>query len=169
MASFLSPLLDSDDDWIEDARLYLYPRLHAPLSSVGDRLGIPLYAVGHVGDNQYVGLFDESEDAIEDELDERGERNPFAGLKELPDGRTSEGSWVVLHQHAPELIEPGMQLHFTLFAPQDGSRGRELHAHYEDDWRERPIPHLRAKNFSASEGVAIAEEYVNEHTHLVLQ
>ncbi len=161
--------LTSDDDWIESVRQHLYPKLHGPLSSLGKRIGIPLYAVGHVGEAQYIGKFDENEDTIEDEFDDRGERNPIAALKSLRDGRTSEGSWVVKHDDAPDLIEKGMQLHFTLFVREDGESGRELYAHYEDDWEERPIRHLRGRNFSASEGVAIAEEYLDEHTHLIRQ
>lgn len=160
-------LLNSDDDWIESFRRYLYPRIHAPLSTFGDKIGVNLYSIGHVAEAQYVGKFDEGEETIEKEFDDRAERNPVAALKSLEDGRTSEGSWVVLHDDAPALIEEGMQLHFTLFVREDGQEGRELYAHYEDDWRAAPLDHLRSTNFSASDGVAIAETYLDEHTNLV--
>jgi len=32
--------LNANDDWIETTRLYLYPRLYDPLSSLGDSLGV---------------------------------------------------------------------------------------------------------------------------------
>lgn len=80
-------LLDSDDDWIENTRRRLYPRLHPVLERFGG------YAVGGVGFNQYVGTFDEDEEDIEEELADAGaRRNPIACLKNLPDGRVSEGS-----------------------------------------------------------------------------
>lgn len=162
-------VLGADADWIEGFRRTWYPRLHPHLVSFGGRIGTPMYAVGTVRWNQFVGELSEDEEAIEEALDERGRRNPIACLKELPDGRVSEGSWVVLHGDAPPLIEEGMQLHFTLFALQDDSRGRELYAHYEDDWRSSWREHLTETNFSASEGVTLAKEYLDEHTHLVLQ
>jgi hypothetical protein len=163
----LNKILNSDDDWIESFRRSLYPLLHDPLSKLGEKIGVNLYAVGSVGGNQYVGKFDENEDAIEEEFDSRAERNPVAALKSLEDGRTSEGSWVVLHDHCPDLIEEGKQLHFTLFVREDGAAGRELYAHYEDDWRAAPLAHLRSENFSPEKGVKIAEEYLDEYTHLV--
>lgn len=163
----MKSLLNANDDWIESFRRSLYPLLHDPFSKLGEKIGVNLYAVGSVGGNQYVGKFDESEEAIEREFDDRAERNPVAALKSLEDGRTSEGSWVVLHEHCPDLIEKGKQLHFTLFVREDGKSGRELYAHYEDDWRTAPLDHLRSTNFSPSEGVAIAETYLDEHTHLV--
>lgn len=167
MCEFLKSLLNSNDDWIESFRQSLYPRIHPLLSAFGDKIGVNLYAIGHVGKAQYVGKFDEGEEAIEREFDDRGERNPVAALKSLEDGRTSEGSWVVLHEHAPTLIEPGMQLHFTLFVREDGETGRELYAHYEDDWRAAPLAHLRSKNFSPTKGVNIAETFLDEYTNLV--
>lgn len=156
-------LLNSNDDWQESLRREWYPRLHPYLEPVGG------YAVGHVGSEQYVGTLDESEDAIEDELDDRGRRNPIACLKSLDDGRESEGSWVILHEDSPDLVEDGMQLHVTLFDREDGENGREVYAHYEDDWRVSPIDHLRSSNFSSTQGVSRAEEYVNKHTLLVLR
>lgn len=161
-------VFDSDDDWVEGARLYFYPRLHEPLSTLGDRIGVNLYSVGHVGERQYVGVLDESEDTIEKALDDHGERNPVACLKDLSDGRTSEGSWVIRHAERPDLIEEGMQLHFTLFKREDGKPGREIYAHYEDDWRVAPLAHLREKNFDVERGVVLGTEYIDEHTHLIL-
>lgn len=155
--------LDANDDWIETLRLTLYPKLHPYLEPFGG------YAVGSVGSGQYVGTLDEGEETIEDALDDRGRRNPIACLKSLDDGRVSEGSWVLLHGDCPGLIEAGMQVHITLFKRADGEPGRELYAHYEDDWRVAPIPHLRATNFDASVGVDLATEYLDEHTHLLLQ
>lgn len=156
-------LVSSNDDWIEPFRRTLYPKLHPYLELVGG------YGVGHVGEKQYIGKLDESEDAIEVELDDRGRRNPIACLKSLDDGRVSEGSWVLLHGDNPALIEEGMQVHITMFQREDGETGRELYAHYEDDWRSAPLDHLRENNFSASDGVTRATEYLDEHTYLILQ
>ena len=33
-------LLNANDDWIETIRLYLYPKLHDPLSAFGDTIGV---------------------------------------------------------------------------------------------------------------------------------
>lgn len=159
----ISSLLGSDDDWIEIFRQAVYPQLHPYLKPFGG------YGVGHVGENQYLGKVNENEGAIEQELDDRGRRNPVACLKSLTDGRVSEGSWVVLHEDAPALIEEGMQLHITLFVRSDGEPGRELYAHYEDDWRASPFAHLREKNFDVERGVALGSTYFDEHTYLVLQ
>jgi len=165
----LNKYLNADDDWIESLRLYLYPKLHEPLSGFGDSIGVRLYATGGVGGNQYVGTLSENEEVIEKELDERAVRNPIACLKTLPDGRVSEGSWVLLHDENPALIEPGMQLHLTMFDREDGEAGREIYAHYEDDWRTAPLAHLRGKNFNPKEGVSIATEYFNDETYLVFE
>ena len=162
-------LLNADDDWQESLRRYIYPRIHKPLSKFGSQIGINLYAVGGLWNVGKVGVFDESEESIEEGLDDRARRNPIACLKNLPDGRVSEGSWALLHEDHPELIEEGMQLHMTLFERSDGKSGREIHAHYEDDWRSAPLSHLRAKNFSYDEGVKLATEYINQNTHLILK
>lgn len=162
-------LLNSNDDWIESLRLYLYPRLHDPLSALGDRIGINLYAVGHVGDGQLVGFLDEDEEVIEEEIDDRAERNPIACLKELDDGRESEGSWVLRHEDNPDLVEEGMQIHITMFDREDGEDGREIYAHYEDDWRASPLDHLRSAHFEVEKGVSLASKYFDKHTHLLLK
>lgn len=162
-------LLNSDDDWIESTRLYLYPRLHDPLSALGDTIGVNLYAVGHVGDGQLVGVLEEDEDVIEQEIDEDAQRNPIACLKSLEDGRGSEGSWVLLHDENPDLVEEGMQLHITMFDQEDEKAGREIYAHYEDDWRVSPIDHLRSEHFEVEKGVSLASKYFDQHTYLVLQ
>lgn len=161
-------LTNSDDDWVESLRKYFYPKLHDPLSKFGDSIGINLYATGIVGWNQYVGDLKADEEVIEKEIDRLGgKRNPVACLKELRDGRTSEGSWVLLHADLPDVIEPGMQLHMTLFERNSG-KGRELYAHYEDDWRSAPLAHLRAKNFDISGGVAMTKEIFDNRTFLQL-
>jgi len=161
-------LLNSDDDWIESLRKYFYPKLHNPLSKFGDRIGINLYSTGRVGWNQYVGDLEEEEEVIEKEITKiGGQRNPVACLKQLPDGRTSEGSWVLLHDDLPEVIKPGMQLHMTLFN-SDLDNGREVYAHYEDDWRTAPLAHLRAKNFDIPRGVGMAKQIFNDSTFLLI-
>lgn len=58
----LSPYLNSDDDWIEKVRKWLYPRLHPYLKNVGG------YGVGGVYENQYVGTTQLSEDEFEEKL-----------------------------------------------------------------------------------------------------
>lgn len=161
----------ANDDWQEGIRRVLYPWLHPRLDKLGDALGIPLYAMGHVGYNQYLGLVDESEEVVEEELVELGlRRNPIACLKELSDGRVSEGSWVLREPtDSRALIESGMQLHLTMFARQDGKPGRELYAHYEDDWRVSPLKHLRESAFSAASGVQKGRVLLDQHTFLTLK
>ncbi|UBF19989.1 hypothetical protein HRTV-22_gp34 [Halorubrum virus HRTV-22] len=157
-------LLDSDDDWQEGLRAWLYPRLHPFLTPFGG------YGVGETRLNQYVGAFSEGEESIELELVDAGfRRNPIACFKSLPDGRESEGSWVLIPEDAPDYVAPGMQLHVTMFKRADGQKGREMYAHYEDDWRSAPFAHLRAKNFSAAAGVDIARDYLDKETFLVRQ
>lgn len=155
-------LLGADDDWIESLRYVLYPKLHPFLTPFGG------YAVGRVGYDQYVGHFPEDEDAIEEELEAvGGERNPIAALKSLHDGRVSEGSWrFTAGSAAPVTIEDGMQLHLTLFDRDDGKHGREVYAHYEDDWEANAIGHLREHNFNPAIGVHLATELLDEHTYL---
>jgi hypothetical protein len=156
-------LLGSDDDWIENVRLWLYPRLHPILERYGG------YGIGGVGNRQYVGFFDEDEEVIEEEMEAAGgRRNPIACLKSLSDGRVSEGSWAFLAEDDPTgVIEPGMQVHITLFDREDGEPGRELYAHYEDDWRTSPRSHLKETNFDIQQGVEIATELIDEHTYLI--
>lgn len=151
--------VSADDDWQERARKYIYPKLHPYLRFVG------AYSVSKVLEEQYVGYFVESEDVVEKELRDAGfRRNPISAFKTHPDGRESEGSWVLLHEDAPSLVESGMQLHVTLLRRKFG--GRDVYAHYEDDWRVSPWSHLRAKNFSAPTGVSKAIAILDKHTFL---
>lgn len=162
-------LLDADDDWQEGFRGYWFPRIHHILEGFGDLIGVPLYAVGTTGFDQYVAKLDEVEEAIEEEFVDMGfRRNPVACFKSLPDGRDSEGSWVLLHEDAPDFVAPGMQLHVTMYERKDRQPGRELYAHYEDDWRVAPLAHLRGKNLSVTAGVEIAHDYFDQKSFLVL-
>lgn len=163
-------LLDADDDWQEGVRATLYPWLHPKLQAVGDRVGVPLYAVGHVGYDQFVGVATEDEEVIEDELAAVGfRRNPISCFKSLPDGRESEGSWVLLHEDAPEYVEVGMQLHVTLFAADTHTDHRGIYAHYEDDWRQSWLAHLREENFSAVAGVDTCRTVIDTETFLTFK
>jgi hypothetical protein len=162
-------MFDSNDDWVEGFRRTVYPRIHRPLSKLGDLIGIDLYATGSVGWNQYVGTVYESEETLEQELDGlSAERNLVACLKSLPDGRTSEGSWVFRHKDEPDLIEEGMQLHLTLFKTSSGRSGRAVYAHYEDDWQNSPLSHLQSKNFSPKKGVAKAGKLFDQKTFITI-
>jgi len=162
-------MFDSNDDWVETFRRTVYPPLHKPLSKLGDRIGVNLYAEGRMYKNQYVGTVYEDEDVIEREFESLGaQRNAIACLKSFPDGRVSEGSWVILHDEQPELVPEGLQLHMTLFKPESGGHGREVYAHLEDDWRVSPLAHLRAKNFSPKQGIEIARPLLNDETFLEL-
>jgi len=154
--------LGASADWIERFRLYWYPRLHPYLERFGG------YGVGTVGYNQYVGHVDEDEEVIEEELVSAGfQRNPIACLKSLPDGRVSEGSWAIRSRTDPTgEINRGMQVHVTFFERDDGEPGREVYAHYEDDWRASPSRHLREVNFDAERGAALAIELIDEYTFL---
>lgn len=165
---FPQRLLDADDDWQEGFRRRVFPRIHRALVSIGDSIGVPLYAAGTLWYVGHAATLDEGEEVIEEELVELGfRRNPVACFKSLKDGRRSEGSWALIHEDGPDVVEPGMQLHVTLFERGDGRPGRELHAHYEDDWRSAPISHLRAEKFSYDEGVARLVELLDEETFLV--
>jgi len=143
---FFDKYLGPNDDWMERLRKKLYPILHPYLERYGG------YALGIVRENQYVGTVELDEDTLEWKLAEHGfVRNPIAAYKTHTDGRESEGSWVLYHAEAPQIVAEGMQLHITLFA--SGGSGIDLYAHYEDDWRASAFSHLRAKNFSAEKGV----------------
>jgi hypothetical protein len=163
-------LLGADDDWQEPLRRTLYPRLHDPLVWVGNLIGTPMYAQGVARWDQYVGTLPLEEDAIEAELEELASvRNPIAALKELPDGRISEGSWVLLHEDAPDLVDEGMQLHLTLFARESDATGRVVYAHYEDDWRTNWRAHLKETNFSTAKGVTKARRLFARSSLLTLK
>lgn len=155
-------LVDADDDWQEGFRRFWYPRLHHVLALFGG------YGTGHVGKAQYVGLLRADEELIEEEMVRAGaRRNPLAAYKRLSDGRLSEGSWVFLSDDDPSgRVEEGMQLHITLFERADGEPGREVYAHYEDDWRDSPSAHLRGENMSATAGVSMAVEVFFDYTRL---
>jgi len=160
----------ADADWEESFRAYWYPKLNAGLVALGHAIGIPLFATGTVSWNQYVGTVDTDEEVIEPELEEAGfRRNPIACYKHLLDGRNSEGSWVLLHEDAPDYVAPGMQVHLTMFDRLDGKPGRELYAHYEDDWRVNWLGHLRETDFNAAAGVSIATDVLDHETYLVLK
>lgn len=157
-------MLNADDDYIERWRKHLYPILHRYLPK-------GLYATANVRWNQYVGTVHESEDTIEAELVDLGFiRNPVSAYKTLPDGRESEGSWVLWNEHrSDDYVDFGMQLHITMFETQDGDKGRELYAHYEDDWRYAPVSHLREKNFDPHTGVGLARDLLDAESYLVVE
>lgn len=152
------PLLDSDDDWIEPLRRYWWPRL-APYWP---------YATITIQDDEYVCTVPLVEDALEEELVDVGfVRNPVAGLKEHADGRrVCEGSWCLLPQSDPtNHLKPTEQLHVNLFETPDDSRGLELFAHVETDWRDDPIGHL-TDGTNLQRGRTILLEVLREHTFL---
>jgi hypothetical protein len=163
-------LFDADDDWQEGFRRYWYPRIHAALDSAGDRLGIPLYAVGTTDYNQYVGTVSIDEEVLEEELIAlKFERNPIACFKSLPDGRESEGSWVLRsHDDDWDRLERDRQLHVTMFARTDGKPGRELYAHEEQDWQDDPVGHLRGKNYQPEAGAKFARELLDSRSFVVV-
>ena len=167
----MNSLLNADDDWIEPLRLKIYPYIHKRLRQLGDKLGYNFYAIGHVGYNQYLGTVTEDEDVIEDEFESVGMvRNPIAALKSLSDERVSEGSWVLTHENDKyNLVEPGMQLHVTMFTHEDNQSGREIYAHYEDDWRTAARDHLNSANFSPELGVKKATTLIDNNTFLTLK
>lgn len=157
---------NADDDYIESYRAYLYPKLHPFLDAVG------LYSIGKTFSNQFVGTVSVSEEVFEKELVDAGfHRNPIACYKSTKDGRKSEGSWVLLPEKAGEGIGLGSdrQLHLTLFPRRDGQKGREIYAHEEYDWRDKPIAHLRGKHFSPKAGVAKARQVFDSETYFTFQ
>lgn len=163
-------LMDADDDWQEGLRGRLYPWLHPKLRAIGKHLGVPMYGIGGVGWTQYVGVANEPEEVIEAELADAGfRRNPIAAYKSLPDGRESEGSWVLLHEDAPDLVAEGMQLHVTLFASDTNTDHRAIYAHYEDDWRTNWRGHLTETNFDAHAGVDKCIAVIDDETFLTFK
>jgi hypothetical protein len=149
-------LFDHNDDWQESFRRWLYPKLDAFLERLDNHIPINLYAKYTHPYKGYIGELGEEEE-FEKQLDSVARRNPIAAFKELPDGRKSEGSWVVLHEDSPDIVEQGMQLHITLFPSKNGV-GVVGYAHYEYDWRDHPLKHLRAKDISYTKGEEKAKE-----------
>lgn len=60
-----------------------------------------------------------------------------------------------------------MQVHVTMFDRDDGEPGRELYAHYEDDWRVSLRDHLAETHFSSSAGVEYTKELIDNRTYLI--
>lgn len=162
---FPENLLDSDDDWQESLRRNLYPELHNVLIPIGG------YGIAGVNDDEYVGKTTIDEETLEEELVDLGLiRNPIAAYKTHTDGRQSEGSWVLIAENDTfDLVEPGMQLHLTLLPRRDGKAGREIFAHYEDDWRDSAVAHLKAENHSKEIGVRKTTELLDEESYMVIQ
>lgn len=160
-------LLDADDDWIESFRRVWYPRLHPYLTSIPGP--VPFYSLGHVGPLQDVGWVSIDEEEFEEILVDLGfQRNPIACFKSDPHDHLSEGSWVLrVRDDEFDLLEPGMQLHITLFASDAGDL--EIFAHVEDDWRVSPIAHLRGDNFRPVMGRTHMRSLLDEHTSLDVQ
>jgi len=163
-------MLNADTDWIEGFRRFWYPKIHGILSRIGETIGIPLYARGVIRTHEPAGYIEESEEIIEKKIESiSGERNPIAALKNLPNGRVSEGSWVFLHEDYPEIIEEDMQLHITLFETNRIGYERVIYTHYEDNWRTSPIAHLQAKNFNRKAGVRKTLEILRNDTELSIK
>jgi hypothetical protein len=148
--------LDTEDDWIEEARRFLYPRIHPYLTKYGG------YGIGTTTWDQYVYSALADDQTIEEALWDCGfRRNPVAAYKSLPDGRESQGSWVLWHEEAPHIVEWGKQLHVTLFYAPDGIPGYELYAHYEYDWRRFPRRHLRGDDIEVESAVRITRNLLD--------
>ena len=67
------------------------------------------------------------------------------------------------------LVEPGRQLHIMIFERADEQPGREIYAHYEDDWRSAPVAHLREKNFDVKQGVKKAIDLLDGWSFITLK
>ena len=154
-------LLDEDDDYHETYRSRLYPKLHPVLKLFGG------YGVGTVGADQYVGTTRLDEETLEEELVDLGfVRNPVSCFKTGPDGRPSTGSWALLAADS-DRVDRGMQLHVTLFNKR--SDGVDIYAHYEDDWRRRPLSHLRENRFQPVYGADLARTLLDERSYIDLR
>jgi hypothetical protein len=149
----MSFLLDADDDYIERFRRFLYPKLHGFLKLFGG------YSVGKTGKNQYVGTLDMSDEELERVLAKLGfERNPIACYKRNEHGNGSIGSWALRSHDDPfGELEVDRQLHVTLFHPVNGS-GVAVYAHDEYDWQDKPIAHLKGRDFRPEDGVEYTKE-----------
>lgn len=156
-------LLDADDDWIEDVRAWLYPRLHPHLKRYGG------YGVGNVYPDQYVGTSYIDEEPLEEELVALGfVRNPVACFKYHTDGRASEGSWALLAaDDTTGRLAANRQVHVTLFESA-GGRGLDIYAHEEFDWRRAPLKHLREVDFSPADGVSYCHELLGGRSFIDL-
>jgi len=159
--------IDADDDYVEKFRGYVYPRIHEFLTEY-----TPAYGVGTVGERQYAGKVGEPEEVIEREFVDLGlVRNPIACYKSHPDGRESEGSWVLIAERDEYDLLPSeeYQLHITLFPRRDDKRGREVYAHQEIDWRDAPMKHLRGVDFKPKHGAQDAKTLLHDHSYLTLK
>lgn len=156
-------LLNSDDDWIEKVRRYLYPRLHPYLQKFGG------FGIGKLREKQYVTTVKISEEELEKELVKIGfERNPIAAYKSryLDDGK-SEGSWRLLPGSDPiGGIEKDKQLHITLFDPGSNSGIIDIYAHYEYNWEHRPGDHLDAEEYNTEWAVDYTDRLINEYSYI---
>jgi hypothetical protein len=153
--------MSHNNDYIERWRRFWYPKFHKALSIVG------LYATAGVDERQYAFTLSIDEERAEEIfLHELGfERNPLSAYKTHVDGRESELSLRLVN--TPEYVEDGMQLHLTLFERKDGKPGRDVYAHYEDDWEHAPIDHVRSKHMSLSEGVARSRAVLKQQTSML--
>jgi len=160
-------LTDEDNDYVEELRGTLFPRLHWFLDTF-----TPAYGVGTADESQYAGTLAESEAVIEKELAELGlVRNPLACYKETEDGRESEGSWALIAERdeCGLLRQDDRQLHITLFSRRDGAAGREVYAHLEADWRDRPLAHIRCEDFHPVVGAERTKRLLNQYSYLTLE
>jgi len=155
-------LVGADDDWIEGWRARVYPFVH-PLAR---RLGA--FATATTPRDEYVGAVAVDEAVLERELVGLGfRRNPVAAYKRLgTTGRRSEGSWVLLPEDSHR-VDEGLQLHLTLF-PSVVDGWIELYAHLEDDWRHRPLAHLRGTNLDRDAGVRLARRVLDDESFVTL-
>lgn len=156
-------LLNSNDDWIEQIRRYLYPKLHPILKKFGG------FGIGKLREKQYVTTVKISEEELEKELVDIGfERNPIAAYKTryLDDGK-SGGSWRLLPNSDPEGgIEAEKQLHVTLFRSNHPEGKVDIYAHYECNWEKRPRDHLDAVDYDTEWAVDYTQRLINEYSYV---
>lgn len=120
---------------------------------------------GKTYENQYVGTVKTNEEELERALfhETDARYNWLAYWKRhADDGRDSEGSWKLRYPRHSEYIEPGKQLHITLFPARSSPPEREwldVYAHYEYDNVVHPWKHIREHEFSAAQGVNRCRRY----------
>lgn len=157
-------LLDSDDDWQEQLRRYLYPRLHPYLTTASEITNVPLFATKVSDEGRHAATLEVDPELFEETLVELGFiRNPVAAFKTLDDGTPSVGSWALLYEDDDDdLLDEGHQLHVVLFEVEDGLA---IHAHAETDWRHSAIGHLRGDYFSRDDGIEGIRYLLDNYTY----
>lgn len=153
-----------EHDYWEGWRSWFIPKLGGIARFLEDVTGDKYYVESETHNNQFVGRVDMNIERFEESLHEMGfVRNPLASLKQLPSGKTEEGSFRKIgYDEFPE-----MQLHVITY---DGSKMQNadsssvyVYAHWELRWDVHPWKHYRGDRFNAQEGVRRMKDLLDQN------